>query len=689
MQFKYLAVTFLVALNFSQPAVAKVVEYVFAVDYTQVAPAGTLVQAMTIDGGIPGPTIEATEGDLLKVTFNNLMDVETSIHWHGIMLPPDQDGVPHLNTRAIEAGGTFTFEFPVRHAGTYWYHSHTGLQEQRGIYGSIVFHPKANDLEVDHDKVVVFSDWIDENPQQVMRNLKRDGDYYALKKESVQSWDKVLAHGSEAIKARLNSAWSRMDPMDLSDIGYDAFLTNGEQSVAFTEVEAGQVVRLRLINAGASTYFDVEFAGGTMTVISADGMPTQPVEVKRLRIAVAETYDILVTIPSEDAFELRATSIDGTGFTSLFLGQGAKVMAPDIAKPNLFASIHSGHTSPNHSEATTDAHAMHMDHSAPMHHNHQMDDKTSTGHMIDYDGLRAQADTAYADERPVRGVELRLTGNMERYVWNLNNKPLSVSDRILIRRGEVVQFTLTNTTMMNHPMHLHGHFFRVLNGEGNRSPLKHTVNVPAMSSVTIEFVANEERDWFFHCHMLYHMAAGMAAVVSYEETSEATQETLRRMAKDRHWYSFGDVGFQSNKATGGLWTGNTYNQFSLSYDYDWHDTYEVDIEYQRFVGRYLSLYAGARIEGEDLGHEERLGVVGLRYLLPLNIEVEVDIDTNGHIRLELGSSLQLTDRLNFMWEWDTDNEYELSLDYEINKQFSIIASHGKHYGTGAGLMVKF
>lgn len=672
MNIRFFTALFIGLICLSSPVSAKMVEYDINIDFKMVNFTGTPVHAMTVGGTIPGPTISATLGDTLRVTFHNRMDVETSIHWHGVLLPNDQDGVPHLTTTPIAPHSSHTFEYPVIHTGTYWYHSHTGLQEQRGVYGSIVFHEKTADKSYDHDKVIVLSDWNDENPEVILRHLKRDGDYYALKKNSVQSWLGVIRN--KAVKERMGGSLSRMGPMDLSDVGYDAFLVNGQKSSRLVKAVAGEKLRLRLINAAASSYFNVEFSGGPMTVIAADGMKVKSFKVKRLRTAIAETWDVIVEIPDSKTYELRATSEDGTGYAVTLIGEGEIVHAPDIPRPNLYKTDHSMHGQ--------------MDHAAM---GHTMEGQVIE-HLTDYKPLISPQNTELKNPGPAREVLLALTGNMEDYVWSFNNKTLSEADSILIRKGEKVRFILDNKTMMHHPVHLHGHFFRVLNGQGKFSPLKHTVNVPPMEKVIIEFDANEDRDWFFHCHNLYHMKSGMARVVSYEGTSQMTNATRARISGDRQWYSFADISAQSHMAQARLWTRNSTNNFAVEAELDYEGQHEIEATYSRTLNRYLKLYAGGWFEREmeDGFFEKRtVGMAGVTYILPLLIEATARIDTKGHFRFGLESSLQLTNRVKFMWEWNTDDEVELQLEYEATKHLSLIGGYNSDYGGGGGILIKF
>ena len=667
----------LMVMLFSTSAVwAEVIEYELDVVYKTVNFTGQSIQAMTVGGTLPAPTLEATVGDTLRVTFHNKLDVETSVHWHGVLLPNDQDGVPYLTAPPIAAGASLTYEYPVIHHGTYWYHSHTGLQEQRGVYGALVFHPKRGEqVEADHDVVVVLSDWTDEDPNQVMHNLKKSDDYYALKKDSVQSWAKVIQSGSKAIKHRLDGALMRMGPMDISDVGYDAFLANGQRTFALPNIKVGETVRLRLINAGASSYFNVAYAGGPMTIVAADGIDVMPFDVVRQRLAIAETYDVIVTVPDGGAYEFRATSQDGTGHSSVTLGKGVLMAAPTMPKPEPMMRDHAMHDDMGHADHAAMGHSM-------------AESEVSATQMMEYELLRSLSPRHFNPANPKSTVHLALTGDMERYAWSFNNKVLSESSQIMIRQGETVQFVLENKTMMAHPIHLHGHFFRVLNGQGDHSPLKHTVSVPGMQTVTIEFLANEEKDWFFHCHNLYHMKSGMTRVVSYEASTQLDKDYLSNVYSDRHWYFFADTAVQSHFAGGELRAENTRNAVNVEYDWNYEGEYEIEAAYERSFNRFFELYVGGQFERED-DDVDNIAVVGAQYLLPLLIEADFRLDSEGHGRLGLSSELQLTNRASFEWEVNTDREYRLQLDYEINKRVSLIGSRGDQYGWGAGIEVKF
>jgi len=638
---------------------AKVVEYEIDIAYTEVNFTGTPVMAMTLNGSIPGPTLEFTEGDLLRVTFNNKMDVETSIHWHGLLVPNDQDGVPYLNTPPILPETSFTYEVPLIQSGTYWYHSHTGLQEQRGVYGSIVIHPR-DKKETMTEYVVVLSDWTDESPDRVLRNLKKDGDYYALKKGTVQSWERIVREGQ--ISERLMSSLMRMGPMDLSDVGYDAFLINGQKKISLKNIKEGTPIKLRVINAAASTYFNLSYSKGTMKIVAADGLNVMPVHRDKILIGVAETYDLII----EAGGAFKASAQDGTGDTVLHIGE--MQMIKDEEKTSHMMTME-----------TTNPEMSMMNHDMSM---------NSKGKASSYDFLMAMKSTEYSNDLQEKVVHLKLTGDMERYIWTFNNKALSESDKILIRKGEKIKFVLENETMMHHPLHLHGHFFRVINKHGPKSPLKHTVDIPPMQTVEIEFLANEEKDWFFHCHNLYHMKTGMSRIVSYNN-EELSKALSTKLSSDRKWFYKGDATGATNYSAINLSSFNTKNTLSLSGEASYEGEHDLDLYYSRYINRNLSLTLGFNFNEEDDGEIDNRGFLGIEYLLPLLIESELKLYDDGDIEIVFSNELQLTDKLQFNWEIDTEGEYLLELEYRYRKWISFTANTHSEYDEGIGVKIRF
>jgi FtsP/CotA-like multicopper oxidase with cupredoxin domain len=304
-----------------------------------------------------------------------------------------------------------------------------------------------------------------------------------------------------------------MPAMDVSDVAYDAFLANGKRSIDL-KGKPGERVRLRFINAGAATYFYLQSATGPMTLVGSDGKDVKLFQIKRLLIGMAETYDVVLTVPRSGRWEIRATSQDGTGHASMWIGSGDLHTAADVPKPELY---------------NMDAHLMAA-----------MDEEEATGDeerpLSPYRRMRAVESTAFAASLPRRTIELRLSGDMTRYVWSFNGKTMAEDGVIKIQRGEALRLELINDSMMHHPLHLHGHFFRVIEGQGNNAPLKHTVDVPPMGKRTIEFEADEQGDWLFHCHLLYHMHSGMARVFSYEEQGAAHRPNLGEHARDPFFF---------------------------------------------------------------------------------------------------------------------------------------------------------
>ncbi|MFC1491404.1 multicopper oxidase domain-containing protein [Nitrospinota bacterium] len=693
--YKYSIFMFWLFSLFGSAALADVREYELVIGYRTVDFTGRKVKAMSINGSIPGPTLRFREGDFARIRVNNAMDVETSVHWHGVLLPNRQDGVPYLTTPPIKPGTTHTFEFPIIHSGTYWYHSHTGLQEQRGVYGSIVIEPKHKRIHTDRDHVVVLSDWTDENPDEVLRTLKRGSEYYSIKKDSVQSL--LGAIQNNALGDVFRRSLMRMPPMDVSDVAYDKFLANGSPE---TELNAqpGETVRLRIINASASTYFYLQFAGGPTEIVSADGMDVSPVKLDRMLMAIAETYDVLVRIPRSGAFEFRATAQDGSGHTSAWIGSGARIAAPVVPKPNLY-KMHNGGMTMNHGsipmkQGGIDQDAMKRSVTSRGQNEHSVRmDIMAERPLPPYDRLRSLHPTSLPKDRPIREIKLTLTGDMNRYVWSMGGKTLSEADSIRIRRGENVRFVLVNKTMMHHPMHLHGHFFRVLNKHGAYAPLKHTVDVSPLGTRIIEFYANEEKDWFFHCHILYHLKAGMARVVHYQgsEMDKDIAAVRANLYRD-HWFFWADGSFLSQMTDGFAVAENTRNTLRAAWEVGWGQVdeteYDIEVTYEYYFNRFLSPFGGA-----NFTNDSNVGIFGVKYLLPLNFESMVWVDTDGDFRFALGKEVQLTERLSFFGEveFDTDTQWEgvARVSWTVNKWLSAVIQWHSEFLWGAGFQIRF
>jgi FtsP/CotA-like multicopper oxidase with cupredoxin domain len=663
---------------------AEVVEYNLEVAEQRWSPSNTVrsVRALTLNGGIPGPTLRFREGDFARIRVHNLLSKEeTSIHWHGLLVPNEMDGVPHVTTPPIPPGGSHMFEFPLTHAGTYWYHSHTGLQEQRGVYGSIVIEPRGGEpIAADRDEVVVLSDWTRESPGEVMRTLKRGSDWYAFKKGTIQSLTGAARAG--ALGDFFDRERSRMPAMDISDVAYDAFLANGRPAI-YLPGKPGDTVRLRFINAGAATYFYLQAATGPLRIVAADGPPVRPIRVNRLLIGMAETYDVLVTIPAAGKWEVRATAQDGSGHASIWLGDGEAHPAPEIPRPENYRMDSHLMAAMEDLEATapqSDAEALASEPERP---------------LSPYSRLRAVESTALSASLPRRVIELRLTGDMERYNWSFNDKTLAEDGTIPIRRGEVLRLELINDTMMHHPLHLHGHFFRVVDeSERTDAPLKHTIDVPPMGRRTIEFEANERGDWLFHCHLLYHMHSGMARVFSYGEQGPGHQPDLGEHAED-HFHFMIDGSAQNHMSMGMATLMDSRNDYFAMWDIGYEDRdhvhYEIDLGWKRYFNPNLSTVAGARLTNHH--GEENRGFAGIDYRLPFLVESFAQIDSEGDFRLGLGKALQITDRISIFGEieFDTGSEWEWTAGAAIlmTKQLSLVTQFHSDHGFGGGIGFRF
>ncbi len=671
---------------------ARVVEYSLDIAETELAPAGRTVRALTINGTVPGPTLRFHVGDVARIHVRNrLATGETSLHWHGLLVPNLEDGVPHLTTPPIAAGTARTFEFLLKHPGTYWYHSHTGLQEQRGVYGSIVVEPAAGtpartDLpRVDREEVLVFSDWTNEKPDDVMRSLLRGSDWYAIRKNTAQSLFGAVRAGR--LTDYLKREKSLLPPMDVSDVAYDAFLING-RSRHQLPARAGETLRLRVINAAASTYFYLSSATGPLTLVAADGVDVAPIRQNRLLLGMAETYDVLVTIPADGAWEIRATSQDNSGHASLFLGAGPEKTAPapgPLETYGMNVALAAILDQLDESGDLSDAEALAAEKPRP---------------LPPYKRLKALAPTTLPAAAPKRTVTLKLTGDMLRYLWSIDGKPIDEQSTVAVKKGEVLRLVLVNNTMMHHPMHLHGHFFRLLMPDAvdpAYAPLKHTVDVPPMSRRVIEFYADEDRDWLFHCHLLYHMMAGMARVVSYQETGAAGTSRAPALGEHAmpHQVAWVDAIVQSQMSTGLGTIQRGRNNFNLTWETGWAQVdrteYEIDATYSRYFSTRWTAFAGYRLTNMMDGHDAL--IAGATYRLPYFVDFTTTLQSNGDARFALGKMFQLTSRLSLMLRTDYDTAQKFSgmgtLSYRLGKRLSLVASYDSDYRAGAGLGFTF
>jgi len=739
-------------------------EHTITIKEETVNKAGKDVMGMTVNGTIPGPALNFTEGEYAVIFVKNEMGVETSVHWHGLLLPNFYDGVPYLTTPPIKPGQTLKYEFPIKQSGTYWYHSHTMLQEQSGVYGSIVIQPKVKTLECDKELVLLLSDWTNEKPMNVLRNLKRGNEWYGIKKGSSTPLNQVIARG--AFGAQLNFWKQRMEGADIADVYYPAFLINGEQSVDYPDFKAGEKVRLRIIDGGASTSFWMTFGGQTPLLVSADGLDVVPVKRNKTFIGVAETYDFILTIPEDGKIEFRITAQDGSGTASAFLGNGKIIPAMDVPKPDkidmmkkmakmdMKMGAHALKFRPKKDERfeMKQEYGMKMDKMDGMkrpkdsmkikgnkmnHSKMNMDmpkDSNMSGDKSEmkkdemkgmemggmdmfseynYKYLKSPEKTNYDKSIPVNDILLNLTGNMNRYIWSMNGVPLSEADKIKIKSNEVTRITFNNLTMMHHPMHLHGHFFRVINENGDYSPLKHTVNVPPMQKVVIEFYGDEAGDWFFHCHILYHMMGGMARIVSYDTPRDPRMEEFpvsNLIAEANKWYSWGLVDVASHTTGFNFMTSNIRNQFNASFEYGWNKNLETEFTYERYLHDYLRVFGGVNIENEtpkSLDQFKTTAVVGIRYLTPYLFALDARINNELSSRISLGRSIMIFPKLSVFgyyeyqidlgWvnnlpmnkDFTSETVWSAGAEYMLSRNLSLMASYDNRYGAGGGLSVRF
>ena len=765
----------------------KTVRYDLYVKDTLVNFSGKPARAIATNGKLQAPTLYFKEGDTAEIYLHNRLKENTGLHWHGVILSNEMDGVPYLTTKEVKPGETHLYKFRISQNGTYWYHSHEGTQEQIGMNGILVFQKRDGqpDKKFDVDIPVLLGEWTDENPKQIMRRLHMDqGDYWSVKKGTVQSYSEAAKVGHFGTK--LLNEWKRMEAMDVSDVYYNNFLINGKISSDYKNLKAGDKVHLRVVNGGSSSYFWLNYGGGKFTVIGNDGNEVEPVEVDRLIVGVSETYDIVVTIPENKSFEFRATSEDRQGHASLYLGDGEKIDAPNLPKLMLFEGMKmmngmmkmsgdmkpmtmtmgnqmmdmnevmypeipesqrmetmkhmnemmgmkeksseinqpTGRAGMDHSEMKMDS-DKEVDHSKMDHSkmdmnsdmkmkddkmDHSMHDISSTDQKsikrLNYNMLKSPFKTVLPDDN-VKELNFTLEGNMRNYLWTLDNKTVAESDKILIKKGQVVRITLYNNSMMRHPMHLHGHDFRLINSKGEYSPLKNVVDMAPMETNTIEFAANQDGDWFFHCHILYHMMGGMGKVFEYENSAPNPQlpnkeAAYRKFLKTNQMISTkamldvasNKLHFENMTMVGARWMN--VNEFHSNYQFD---HYEGSVKVGRFLGKYqwAMPYVGFRTQkthdlaktwfGQNvMPQNENVAIAGIRYILPFLVTADANVDHNGKVRLELGrEGIPISPRIRGSFAVNSDKEFDFGLKYIVQKWVSISTNYDSEFGFGAGL----
>jgi CopA family copper-resistance protein len=707
-------------------------------------------RAIAVNGQIPMPTLTFTEGDTAEIWVHNELKEETSLHWHGLFLPNKYDGVPYLTQMPIKPGATYLYKFPIVQHGTHWYHSHSGLQEQIGMYGSFIMNKRT---EWDIPTIpVVLSEWTDMNPNEVHRSLHAATDWFAVQKGATQSYSEAIKQGR--FKTKVVNEWKRMNAMDLTDVYYDNFLINGKNQNEQPQFKAGDKVRLRIANGGASDYFWLSYSGGKITVVATDGNDVEPVEVDRLIIAVSETYDVVVTIPENKSYEFLVTPEDRTKYASMWLGSGEKVPAMKLERPKYFAGmkmmndmmdmqgnmiemkgvkmqnqiidmntvVYPEVTGPEVSGKKNKSRAMDMNMDAgqkPMDHSsHDMADMDGSGSDIvslNYEMLRAPEKTTLPNG-PWKELKFDLTGNMNRYVWSLDNKVVSESDKILIKKGENVRIIMFNNSMMRHPMHLHGHDFRLLSSQGEHAIMKNIIDIMPMERDTIEFNANERGgDWFFHCHILYHMMSGMGRVLSYDnvlaDKTDITNPKLawrKLSADDRRFHPMGSIGLESNGSDGELMLMNTRYKLSTEWRLGLkaHHGNESETYFGRYLGRmqWWFPFIGFDYHRNQVRNENEKNmfgqlsnqtnrkafVAGIQFTLPMLVIAEARADSEGKFRFQLmREDIPLTPRLRMNLMVNTDKEYMAGLRYIVTKYFGISTHYDSDMGYGAGVTITY
>lgn len=528
-------------------------EYNITVDNVDIDTGDFVKKGIGYNGASPGPVLRFKEGEDVTINVTNNLSVSTSIHWHGLILPFEMDGVPGISFKGIAPGETFTYKFPITQNGTYWFHSHSGFQEPDGAYGAIVIESKDREpFRYDREYVVQLTDKHPHSGDRIMRNLKMMPDYYNRKQQTVGDFFKDSKKNGLGATINDRMAWGgmRMMATDIEDVqGFTGLINGKGPSQNWTGLfKPNERIRLRFINSSAMTYFDIRIPGLEMLVVQADGNNVQPVNVDEFRIGVAETYDVIVRPRDDKAYTIFAESMGRSGYArgTLATAEGMEADVPELRPAPLLTMPdmgmghdmagmdHSSMKGMDHSKMNMGDSAMKgMDHSTMNGMDHsKMDMGESTdpfyaagsgliptaangGKFLSYSDLRAQK-PLYEDREPTREIELRLTGNMERYTWSINGIKYEDAEPLRLQYGERVRFKFVNETMMTHPMHLHGMWTILDVDAGKWNPIKHVVSVAPGTTVYTETEVDEPGQWAFHCHLSYHASAGMFRKVIVE-----------------------------------------------------------------------------------------------------------------------------------------------------------------------------
>jgi FtsP/CotA-like multicopper oxidase with cupredoxin domain len=591
------------------------------------------IQAIAVNNQIPGPILRFKEGDHVIIVVHNHLDEGTTIHWHGLLVPWQMDGVEGVSQTPIPPGASYRYEFTLKQAGTYWYHAHKGLQEQSGLYGAFIVDPKKpTSIKYDKDYTIVLSDWINTPPDQVLANLKKNGDYYSLKfplQTSLVDFLKSYRSASHNNKNKIFDQYlkmqkSRMGLYDISDIAYNVFLMNGRTKTNPWKgnVSLGDRVRLRFIGAGASTIFNVKTVGADMTLIQADGSNVRPHRIKSFSIAPGETYDVLLNVKTRTPKIIYAESIDKIG----------AVVGALVLKEN--EPVHFNQVQP-----FKDPSPVTMQHKPT----------PAQQSITKYDSLIANRKTNNP-HKPFHIIKMSLTGYMDQYIWSINGVTGSRAKPIMIVPGERYRLILANHTIMHHPMHLHGHWMILRNGHGAYDPLLHTIDVPPNSTIVADFDADASGQWIFHCHNLYHLSAGMYRVFRYKNVGYKQEKPYKYLYPNLETLRAATIlDVNRNLRTNNDYEisllsliGKDYNRFQVQVkeaeidDGVVTNQGDVDLFYWRLISQFWAVKGGANIVFNAGASPYIQPGIGLEGTMPFFIDTDLRIYLHkGSFKLDL------------------------------------------------------